>query len=100
MGRQFRAQPVDEFRIHEAVIVRNRERHQWLVFQLVGKTGVQAIGVAAFHAKNDVGLADVTIGDFSAGTIFRPGGAGLIARMILEERFRCWTAPLVARADK
>lgn len=96
MGRQFRAQPLDEFRIHEIVVIGNAERDLRLVFQFVGKAGAQAIGVFAFHAKNLVSPADVTVGNFDTSPAFCSGGAGFIARMILEKRFRRGTAPLVA----
>ena len=54
----------------------------------------------AFHAENHVGPTDVAIGDFDAGTIFGSGGTSVVTRMILKERFRRWTAPLVAGADE
>jgi hypothetical protein len=54
----------------------------------------------ALHAKDQVGPAEMAVGDLDARAVLRAGAARFVTRMILEQRFRRRAAPLVARADE
>lgn len=91
---------IDECGIHEAVVIWDAEDDERRVDEFVGEFPANARGVFFLHAEDDVGPTDVTGGEFDARVVFRAGGTGLVARMILEESLGSGAAPLIAGAEE
>ena len=94
------AEESDEVGVHEFVVVGDTEDDQRFIGELGGETRGDGGGVFFLHAENQIGPADVAGGEFHAGAVDGAGGAGVVTRMIAEERFGGGRAPLVARAEE
>lgn len=90
----------NQLRVHESVVVGNAQRDHLLAGHFLGKAAVEQLGVLAFHAKDQVGPAEMAGGYLDPCAVGCAGAPGIIARMMFEERFRGRAAPLIARADE
>lgn len=100
MRAEFGLQQIDQSGFHELEVVGDAEDDQRFVAQFAGEAFLDAGGVRFLHADDHVGPADVAGGEFDARAVVGAGGAGLVARMVFEERFGSWAAPIVAGADE
>ncbi len=95
----FRVQFVDEFRLHELVVVGD-EQDGALVFEGLGELAAEAIEMGFLHEKNDVGPADVSLGDDDAGAGLRARGANLKTGNAAEDALRGEAANAIAAAEE
>ena len=97
---EFSSEFVEQFRLHECVVVGDLEGDDAFVFEGVGEFAAEAIQVGFLHDEDDVGPADVAGGDDDAGVGLRAGGADLIGGKALEEFFGGEAAHPVPAADE
>ena len=94
------AQNVDQFRVHELILVGNVEDVGGLAGDCIWIVGQQARAVFLFHGEDYVGTLDVGCGDTTAGARTRAGGADLKRRMIPPHALCGRAAPLVPAANE
>jgi hypothetical protein len=101
MGGEGGAEVFDEGGIvGGGVVVGNAQDDDRFIGEVFGEFLAEAVGVFALHAEDAVGPAEVAGGDFDACAVFGAGGAGVVARVVFEQRLGGGGAPLVARAEE
>ena len=100
MRAQLGAQQIDQGGVHELVVVGDAQGEEGLVAELGGEALVHPGRVGLFHAKDQVSPADVAGGDLDARAIFGAGGAGLVKRVVAEQRLSGRAAPFIESTDE
>jgi len=85
VGGQSRAEQINQFLIHESVIVRNSQRDHPLAGDFLREMLAQPVGMLVLHAEDEVGPPEVASGDLDPRAVLSAGAAGLVVGMVLEE---------------
>lgn len=97
---EFASQFVEEFRLHEVVVVGNVEGNDALALKGFREFAADAVQVGFLHDKDQVRPANVALRDHNPGVLLRADGADLVSRDSLEQLLRGKAAKPVSTADK
>ena len=100
MLSDFRLQFLNQFLLHEPVIVRNMKRHDLLFAKGRAEFLSQFLEVRFLHHKDHVCPADMPFCDNNPRFWLCPGGANLISSSAGENLFCCQTPKTVPAANE
>ena len=91
---------VKEVGLHEFIFIRNVEANDPLAMHSFRELAAKPVKVRFFHAKDDVGPANVPLGDHNPGIRLCSCRAGLVGRKTLEKLLCGETAKPVPTANE
>lgn len=100
MGRDLRLQFIDQFFLHECVVIWNVKGHHVLSIQRIAKFQSQLVRVRTFHAEDNVGPSYVAFRDNYTRFGLCAGGANLQTWRAFKDLFGSQAPKAVPAADK